>query len=292
MPSNWAERLDEDTRALPRLSKPLIFEGAKSLASGECGDAVLRSECVFAWQSIAGTVLPRLDGCFQIVRNSPVLGQLVARLSRHVSPYLASDPKAASYRDRRRDGLIHAGATQGAYIVNELLDIANEPRFTESINLVNEVDETSSRDRLTLPGRHRDAFRALPFREEHHLMNVTRRPAASLTTEHFDTETQELLDAIDVELPDFGDIDMDIAFGTPLEMYEPWATPRETAALNADVADVTEFFARRHAAQDILAAGSSITERVRERLVDVLLPYATQLRITQPAAAAPLPLAA
>ncbi|MCY0946987.1 hypothetical protein [Streptomyces antarcticus] len=134
-------------------------------------------------------------------------------------------------------------------------------------------------------------------------MNVTRRPAASLATEHFDTETQELLDAIDVELPDFGDIDMDIAFGTPLEMYD-LVTANELARWDAASAVkkgktkardevIAESGARREAARDILAAEPSITELVRERLVDVLLPYAAQLRIPQrPAAAAPLPLAA
>jgi hypothetical protein len=51
-------------------------------------------------------------------------------------------------------------------------------------------------------------------------MNVTRRPAASLVIEFFDRETVALLDAIEVELPDFGDVDRDVAFGTPLEMHE------------------------------------------------------------------------
>lgn len=125
-------------------------------------------------------------------------------------------------------------------------------------------------------------------------MNVTRRPAASLATEHFDAETLALLEAIEVPLPDFADIDVDIAFGTPLEMYELFATPREKAASTTRPLTevIGEFFARRHAAMDILATDPSITALVRERLVDVLLPYAAQLRITRPAAAAPLPTAA
>ncbi|MFF7845228.1 hypothetical protein ACFZC6_41780 [Streptomyces ossamyceticus] len=134
-------------------------------------------------------------------------------------------------------------------------------------------------------------------------MNVTSRPTASLATENFDVETQELLDAIEVELPGFGDVDLDVAFGTPLEMHE-FVTPDELArwdaasslkkgrkAAQAQVAH--DFAARRAAAEDILAADPSITELVRERLVDALIPYAAQLRITPPATATePLPLAA
>ncbi|MFF1446148.1 hypothetical protein [Streptomyces sp. NPDC058295] len=57
-----------------------------------------------------------------------------------------------------------------------------------------------------------------------------------------------------MELPEFGDIDLDVAFGTPLDLYE---------------------------------AGTL----ARERLVDLLLPYAAQLHIARPAAA-PLTVAA
>ncbi|WP_148589952.1 hypothetical protein [Streptomyces sp. WAC01526] len=132
-------------------------------------------------------------------------------------------------------------------------------------------------------------------------MNVTRRPAASLATEHFDTETLTLLEAIEVPLPDFADLDLDIAFGTPLEMYglvttdelARWdaaaaMTKGKTKARNEVIAG---FGGRRDAARDIVAADPSITARVRERLVDVLLPYAAQLRIAPPATE-PLPLAA
>ncbi|MER5988847.1 hypothetical protein [Streptomyces sp. NPDC001787] len=136
-------------------------------------------------------------------------------------------------------------------------------------------------------------------------MNVISRPAASLATEHFDDETLQLLDTIAVKLPDFGDVDLDIGFGTPLEMYEPAGTHQEmrryAAAIVAGPVDQryklslaygAEIAARTDAARDILAADPSIAARVRERLVDVLVPYATQLRITRPAAAAPLPIAA
>lgn len=134
-------------------------------------------------------------------------------------------------------------------------------------------------------------------------MNVIRRPAASLATESFDAETLALLEAVEVPLPDFADIDLDVAFGTPLEMYglvtsdelTKWdaaaaVAKGKTKARNEVIA---ESGARREAARDILAADPSITELVRERLVDVLLPYVAQLRIAPPATAAEsLPLAA
>jgi hypothetical protein len=46
------------------------------------------------------------------------------------------------------------------------------------------------------------------------------------------------------------------------------------------------------AARDIAATDPTAAELVRERLVDVLLPYATQPRIVPRVAIAPLPLAA
>ncbi|MCZ1012658.1 hypothetical protein [Streptomyces lydicus] len=135
-------------------------------------------------------------------------------------------------------------------------------------------------------------------------MKITRRPTASLATEHFDTETVALLDAVAVELPDFGPVDLDIAFGTPLDMYEPAGTRREMARYAAAVVACdpalrmqqsveagAEIAARRDAARDIVASDPSITAQVRERLVDVLLPYAAQLRIAPPATE-PLPFAA
>ncbi|MFD4528396.1 hypothetical protein ACFWP7_31660 [Streptomyces sp. NPDC058470] len=125
-------------------------------------------------------------------------------------------------------------------------------------------------------------------------MNVTRRPASSLATEGFDMETQELLDAIEVELPDFGDVDLDVAFGTPLSMYEAGLLPHERLEgldLEAAIEAIEARENRMLAARDIAADDPSIASFVRERLVDVLLPYAAQLR-TAPAAAAPLPVAA
>ncbi|MEV6439839.1 hypothetical protein [Streptomyces anulatus] len=127
-------------------------------------------------------------------------------------------------------------------------------------------------------------------------MNVVRRPAAGLATEHFDTETLTLLEAVEVPLPDFADLDLDVAFGTPLEMYEAGPLPHE----RLDGLDITPAIAaiearenRMLAARDIAAADPTATERVRERLVDILLPYAEQLRITPPVTATePMPLAA
>ncbi|WP_327180331.1 hypothetical protein OG599_34675 (plasmid) [Streptomyces sp. NBC_01335] len=119
-------------------------------------------------------------------------------------------------------------------------------------------------------------------------MNTTSRPTASLATESFDAQTLALLDAIDVELPDFGDIDLDIAFGTPLEMYElvtadelaRWDAASALAKGKSKARDdvIAESGARREAARDILAADPSITALVRERLVDVLIPQAHLLR--------------
>ncbi|MFJ3198568.1 hypothetical protein ACIPJQ_38755 [Streptomyces griseoviridis] len=122
-------------------------------------------------------------------------------------------------------------------------------------------------------------------------MNITSRPTAGLATENFDAETLALLEAVEVPLPGFAaDVDLDVIFGTPLEMYEPFATRREQTLPMETL--IEEFFARRHAALDIAADDPSITRFVRERLVDVLLPHAVQLRVTPPAAAAPLSIAA
>ncbi|MCT2546243.1 hypothetical protein [Streptomyces atratus] len=127
-------------------------------------------------------------------------------------------------------------------------------------------------------------------------MNVTRRPAASPVTEYFDTETLALLDELDVEIPEFGEVDLDVAFGTPLEMYEAGSLPHERLDgldITAAIAAIEARENRMLAARDIAAADPTAIELVRERLVDVLLPYAAELRITRwPAAAAPLPLAA
>ncbi|MFI1510211.1 hypothetical protein [Streptomyces sp. NPDC020597] len=132
-------------------------------------------------------------------------------------------------------------------------------------------------------------------------MNTISASAADLS-EHFDSETFELLEAVvdGIEIPEF-EVDLDIAFGTPLEMYE-FVTPGELARFDAAAGPRGgrtkaqdevgfEFAARRDAARDIVAADPSITELVRERLVDALIPHAAQLRIAPPAAAS-LPIAA
>ncbi|MGO4634989.1 hypothetical protein AB4225_29280 [Streptomyces sp. 2RAF24] len=128
-------------------------------------------------------------------------------------------------------------------------------------------------------------------------------PATLTLTSHrpspgevFDAETIALLDELDVPLPvDLTDaeVDLDVAWGTPLAMYEPASTARETRRYAAAVLAVppdrrpglafaygAEIAARVDAGRDILAVDPAITARVRERLVDVLLPYADRLRRT------------
>ncbi|MEU5689886.1 hypothetical protein [Streptomyces venezuelae] len=126
-------------------------------------------------------------------------------------------------------------------------------------------------------------------------MNTTSRPTAGLATENFDAETLALLEAVEVPLPDFGGLDLDVAFGMPLEMFEAGALPHERLDgldITAAVAAIEARENRMLAARDIVATDPTATELVRERLVDVLLPYAAQLRITPSTAAAPLPIAA
>ncbi|MFI8966950.1 hypothetical protein ACIGO8_33120 [Streptomyces sp. NPDC053493] len=121
---------------------------------------------------------------------------------------------------------------------------------------------------------------------------TTHRPS---TGEVFDTETLTLLDELDVPLPTEltdAEVDLDIAFGTPLEMHEPAGTARETRRYAAAVLAApdrrhelalfhgAEIAARVDAGRDILAADPTITARIRERLVDVLLPHADRLRWT------------
>ncbi|PWI05688.1 hypothetical protein DIZ27_37805 [Streptomyces sp. NWU339] len=131
-------------------------------------------------------------------------------------------------------------------------------------------------------------------------MNATRTPA----TEDFDAETLGLLEAVEVPLPEFTGLDLDVAFGTPLDLYEPAGSQREMRAYAAAVVAAptsqrhqlsrlhgAEIQARIDAGRDILTDDPALTARVRERLVDVLLPHAAQLRITPPTAA-PLPIAA
>lgn len=101
-------------------------------------------------------------------------------------------------------------------------------------------------------------------------------------SEQLDGETLALLEAVEVPLPDFANLDLDVAFGTPLEMYE-FVTPVELARFDAAAGPRggrtkaqdevgSEFAARRDAARDIVAADPSITERVRERLLEALEP--------------------
>ncbi|MFJ8351513.1 hypothetical protein ACIQ9J_35200 [Streptomyces sp. NPDC094153] len=125
-------------------------------------------------------------------------------------------------------------------------------------------------------------------------MNVTRRPAASLATENFDAETLALLETVEVPLPDFAGLDLDVAFGTPLEMYAASTLPHEQLDgldIEAAIEAIEARENRMLAARDIAATDPTATELVRERLVDVLLPYAAQLCTASPAAA-PLPIAA
>ncbi|WP_051798518.1 hypothetical protein [Streptomyces sp. NRRL S-337] len=126
-------------------------------------------------------------------------------------------------------------------------------------------------------------------------MKITRHLAGSLATEHFDAETLALLDAVEVPLPEFAGLDLDVAFGTPLEMYEVGELPHERWA-GVDMAVTLDAlhsrYARLVAARDIAADDPTIAIRVRERLVDVLLPYAAQLHIARLTTALPSPLAA
>ncbi|MEV0981946.1 hypothetical protein [Streptomyces sp. NPDC049915] len=113
-------------------------------------------------------------------------------------------------------------------------------------------------------------------------MKITRRPTAGLAHEVFDAETIALLNALEVELPDFGNIDLDVAFGTPLEMYEAGVLPHEQLDGLDIYAAIEAIEARENrlaAARDI-ATDAAVTALVRERLVDVLVPYAAQLNLT------------
>ncbi|MEU2181053.1 hypothetical protein [Streptomyces thermolilacinus] len=116
---------------------------------------------------------------------------------------------------------------------------------------------------------------------------TSHRPSAD---EAFDAETLALLEELDVPLSADFDVDLDVAFGTPLEMYElvtagelaRWDTASTVTKGKTKARDevTAEYGARRDAARDILSADPSITALVRERLVDVLLPYADRLRRT------------
>ncbi|MER7112237.1 hypothetical protein [Streptomyces sp. NPDC000229] len=84
-----------------------------------------------------------------------------------------------------------------------------------------------------------------------------------------------------MELPDFGNVDLDVAFGTPLEMYEAGALPHEQLDgldIYAAIEAVEARENRLAAARDI-AADPAVTALVRERLVDVLVPYASEFNL-------------
>lgn len=113
-------------------------------------------------------------------------------------------------------------------------------------------------------------------------MNRT-SPAAEL-----DAETLALLDAIDVPVPDFT-VDLDVVFGTPLEMYEAGLLEHEKLAGLDDLAAADAIQARHDrllAAADITADDPTIAQRVRELLVDALIPFAEQLLPAHPSAPA------
>ncbi|WP_052398003.1 hypothetical protein [Streptomyces sp. NRRL F-5123] len=109
------------------------------------------------------------------------------------------------------------------------------------------------------------------------------------TSTDLDAETLALLDAIDVPLPDFC-VDWDILFGTPLEMYEAGLLEHEKLAGLDDLAAADAIQARHDrllAAADIASDDPTIAQRVREVLVDALIPFAPQLlpaRTSTPAA--------
>ncbi|MFE5514139.1 hypothetical protein ACFQ9J_26760 [Streptomyces sp. NPDC056529] len=105
----------------------------------------------------------------------------------------------------------------------------------------------------------------------------------STTSEVFDAETLALLDALDVGLPGIDDamVDLDIYYGTPLEMYDPPGL-REIHRHGAETA------ARVDAACDIVATDPTVIPLVRERLADLLLPHTEQIWLTGPPAPSPI----
>ncbi|AVI00107.1 hypothetical protein C5L38_34135 (plasmid) [Streptomyces sp. WAC00288] len=131
-------------------------------------------------------------------------------------------------------------------------------------------------------------------------MPTTLAPTVRLTAgthhdEEFDGETLALLDALDVHLPGIDDamVDLDVYYGTPLELYEPAGTLREmrryAAAIVSGVKSSyarlaeeagAEIAARLDAARDIVATDSTVVPLVRERLADLLLPHTGQARLT------------
>ncbi|MFE0776911.1 hypothetical protein [Streptomyces sp. NPDC058861] len=133
------------------------------------------------------------------------------------------------------------------------------------------------------------------------LMPTTLAPTVRLTAgthhhdEELDGETLALLDALDVHLPAFDDatVDLDVYYGTPLEMHEPAGTLREMRRYAAAIVSTAktsyarlaeeagaEIAARLDAARDIVATDPTLVPLVRERLADLLLPHTDQTRLT------------
>ncbi|MFJ3505715.1 hypothetical protein [Streptomyces sp. NPDC090135] len=112
-------------------------------------------------------------------------------------------------------------------------------------------------------------------------MPTTLAPTVRLTAgihhhdEEIDGETLALLDALDVHLPGIYDamVDLDIYYGTPLEMYDP-------PGLREIHRHGTEIAARMDAARDIVATDPTVIPLVRERLADLLLPHTDQAHLT------------
>ncbi|WP_234312845.1 hypothetical protein [Streptomyces sp. NRRL F-5065] len=87
-------------------------------------------------------------------------------------------------------------------------------------------------------------------------MNTISRPA----TESFDAETLALLEALEVPLPDFGDLDLDVAFGRPGDHRpRPRAPGRRAPPLRRAAA--------HHAAGRRVASGRGLTLPLRHRRV-------------------------
>ncbi|MFJ3817777.1 hypothetical protein [Streptomyces sp. NPDC090056] len=132
-------------------------------------------------------------------------------------------------------------------------------------------------------------------------MPTTLAPTVRLTasTHHhddeLDAETLALLDALDVSLPGIDDatVDLDVYYGTPLEMHEPagtlWEMRRYAAAIASGAKSSyarlaeeagAEIAARLDAARDIVVTDPTLVSLVRERLADLLLPHTDQARLT------------
>ncbi|MFE6460421.1 hypothetical protein ACFVP0_23590, partial [Streptomyces cinereoruber] len=148
------------------------------------------------------------------------------------------------------------------------------------------------------PGRER--FRPIHPLDPEDLMQTPLAPTARPTAgprhdEVFDGEVLALLDALDVGLPGIDDatVDLDVYYGTPLEMHEPAGTLREMRRYAAAIVSGAkssyarlaeeagaEIAARLDAARDIVATDFTVIPLVRERLADLLLLHTEQTRLT------------